>query len=231
MNTRQARYYLMLGLLAAAVTTAIGGLSAYRAYGQSYEIFLQQTEQMAGIQSANLAKPVWDFDRESVANLLMSFKTDPHFAYARVMGEHGEILGEAGRPIEMKGSDAVSIEKPIMFQEMRPLKPIGHLVVHYDAAGVKRHWLAMIVEQGLTLLILIAAILFLGYRAIKGTSAVAGPIFTDEQTEVRRLVRDIRVLVLDIYDSNAVGEALESKMVRLEDALTELNKKVRHAQA
>lgn len=233
MNVRRARYYMMLGLMIAAMITVIGGLSAYRAYVQSYETFKRQAHQMVRVQSDSLAKPVWDFDRDDVGKLLATFKSDPDFQYARVMGERGQVMAESGRPVDDE-RDVLEIEEPILFKEMRGEQPIGTLLVQYETGQVKFHWLIMMVEQAVTLFILVGAIVFLLVRALKNPAPAAqgpGLLYKDEHTDVRRMVRDVRAMVLDIYDSNAVGEVMEAKLTRLEEALSRLEKKVRHAQA
>ncbi len=232
LDATRARYYLMLGLIIAAMVTVIGGLSAYRAYGQSYEIFRIQSEQMVKMQSVSLAKPVWDFNREDVAKLIGAFKSDPSFAYARVIGERGQVMSEIGRQLNAEEDHVMSIEAPIVFSGLKTDRTIGTLLVQYDSSGVRGHWLVMMIEQAATLFILVGSIVFLLVRALKSrtTSSVA-PIFVDEQSEVRRMIRDVRALVLDIYDSNAVGDSMQAKLTRLEEILTVLEKKVRHAQA
>jgi methyl-accepting chemotaxis protein len=58
-----------------------------------------QAEFLADIQSAGLARPIWDFEFEQAASMLATLTKNPDFRYAAVKGANGNEIAAFGEPL------------------------------------------------------------------------------------------------------------------------------------
>ncbi|MDA5095756.1 SpoIIE family protein phosphatase [Aliiroseovarius sp. KMU-50] len=96
---------------------------------------LQQTSgALLRTQSAALANPLWNLDYEQVRLSLEAIATNPEIVIARVYGEDGEIMAQAGDDVALQG-DEFLFQQEIVFDAgtgPRRIGEIGFLVTQND---------------------------------------------------------------------------------------------------
>ncbi|MEM7021499.1 MAG: adenylate/guanylate cyclase domain-containing protein [Pseudomonadota bacterium] len=88
---------------------------------------LQHTlEANISTQAAALATPVWNLDDDQIRLSLAAIVTNPEILAARVLGEDGEVMGEAGAVDPAQG-DTMTLQRTIVFDAGAGPKTIGTL--------------------------------------------------------------------------------------------------------
>jgi len=73
-----------------------------------------RAEFLADVQSAGLARPIWDFEFEQAAVMLSTLTRDPDFRYAAVVGANGQEIAAFGEPLEADETAIFSVKREIV---------------------------------------------------------------------------------------------------------------------
>ena len=95
-----------------------------------------RAEFLADVQSAGLARPIWDFEFEQAAGMLETLTRDPDFRYAAIEGANGQRIAAFGEPL-IDGESAI-------FVVMREMVHKGSLE---DAAGTTVGTLTVVLSE------------------------------------------------------------------------------------
>ncbi|UCH74331.1 MAG: HAMP domain-containing protein [Rhodospirillales bacterium] len=72
-----------------------------------------RAEYLADIQSAGLARPIWDFEFEQAASMLSTLTKDPDFRYASVIGPKGNEIAGFGEPLDVDETTVFVVTRDI----------------------------------------------------------------------------------------------------------------------
>ncbi len=86
-----------------------------------------RAEFLADVQSAGLARPIWDFEFEQAERMLETLTRDPDFRYAAIEGANGQQIAAFGKPLR--------INEPAVFVVQRDIVHTSGLEESSTAAG------------------------------------------------------------------------------------------------
>ncbi len=78
-----------------------------------------RAEFLADVQSAGLARPIWDFEFEQAASMLATLTKDPDFRFAAVEGANGKEIAAFGEPLGDNDTAIYPVTREIVHKSNR----------------------------------------------------------------------------------------------------------------
>ena len=129
-----------------------------------------QAEFLADIQSAGLARPIWDFEFEQAASMLATLTKIPDFRYAAITAVNGDEIAAFGEPLGDDETAMLVVTRPIVHKRAASEtgsgagKPVGTLTLALSEQRLRDSVITMIVAG----LFLLAVILLFVVSVVTG---------------------------------------------------------------
>lgn len=166
----QARMLTSISVFISVVFVAVVTVAMYFIHVDRIEDLNSRAAFLADLQSAGLARPIWDFEFAQATSMLQTLSQDPDFRYAQIEDAKGKQIGAAGEPpVEAKGHVVVKrdiIHRDDLAEDLaESRKQIGTLTLVLSEKRLRDALMPMVVGGAVLLVI----ILFLVIRGVVGT--------------------------------------------------------------
>ena len=76
-----------------------------------------RAEFLADVQSAGLARPIWDFELAQATSMLATLTHDPDFRYAAIVGVNGKEVAAFGEPLGVNETSIFTVTRKIVHKD------------------------------------------------------------------------------------------------------------------
>ncbi|MDH3230616.1 MAG: methyl-accepting chemotaxis protein [Alphaproteobacteria bacterium] len=180
-----------------------------------------RAEFLADVQSAGLARPIWDFEFEQAAGMLSTLTRDPDFRYAAIDGANGKEIAAFGEPLEDNETAIFVVMREIVHK--RGLEnagdeastPVGTLTVVLSEQRLLESVVTMIVAG----LFLLAVILLFVVSVVTGAlRMMTRPLRGIAQAMVDLAGGNLGTAVPSVDRNDEVGEMARAVQIFKENA-------------
>ncbi len=215
----QTRVLLSISTLISLVFISAVAAAMYLIHQDRRADLVSRAEFLADIQSAGLARPIWDFEFEQARNMLQTLAQDLDFSYASIEDTRGKRIGEIGTPPNGQASLYI-VERDIIHRselaDDTEARQVGKLTLVLSEQRL-RESLAKIVLGGLLLL---CVLLFLVISGVVGAMrTMTGPLSGIARAMADLAAGNLQTQIPSLDRTDEIGDMAQAVRIFKENAL------------